>query len=107
MARQSNAWFVTTGLMICIFLLTAATSQAATYNWDPGTVAGGGVWTWDLALSNWYNGAATPPADIIWPNTADTAYFGAGNLRGAITGGAVTVAAGGVTAGGLNFNIGG
>ncbi|MGA2059429.1 MAG: autotransporter-associated beta strand repeat-containing protein [Thermoguttaceae bacterium] len=93
--------------MICIFLLTAATSQAATYNWDPGTVAGGGVWTWDLALSNWYNGAATPPADIIWPNTADTAYFGAGNLRGAITGGAVTVAAGGVTAGGLNFNIGG
>jgi hypothetical protein len=67
MTRQSNVWFVKTGLIICICLLTAANSQAVSLlNWDPtftNTAGGGGAGTWDLTTLNWFN--STPP-DVAW-----------------------------------------
>ncbi|MGA2062964.1 MAG: autotransporter-associated beta strand repeat-containing protein, partial [Thermoguttaceae bacterium] len=80
-----------TGLIFCICLLTAASSQAVSLNWDPtvtGATTGGGAGTWDTLtpLLNWFN--ATPP-DIAWIAGSD-AVFGGTN------GGAVTVSSGGV-----------
>ena len=113
MTRQSNAWFVKTGLIICICLLTAANSQAVSLIWDPTFtvgVSGGGAGTWDTVtpLLNWYNAAV--PGDVAWIAGSD-AVFGAPTGG---TGGAVTVSSGGagvsvesLTFSANNYSIGG
>lgn len=78
--------------------------SAATYYWDAdGSVVGdnamlgtglGGAGTWDTTSPLWYNGVNT---DVAWPNaTTDTAAFTG-------TAGTVTLAAGGVSTGSLQF----
>jgi fibronectin-binding autotransporter adhesin len=87
-----------------VLFLCASGVQAATYSWDPGT----GTWTWDTTTySNWYDSGSS--SDILWPNlNTSVAEFGAGVPtpgRGTITGGAVLVAPGGVTANAMTFDI--
>jgi autotransporter-associated beta strand protein len=68
------------------------------YNWDAnGAAAGtGGFGTWDILSARWDNGTN------VWPGvgTSNWAFFGG-------TAGTVTVAAGGVTANGMLFNVDG
>jgi fibronectin-binding autotransporter adhesin len=89
-------------LAASIFLCPSQAGWAATYNWDPGT---SGTWIWDTTTYlNWYNSGTN--TDILWPNlSTSVADFGAGNLNGAITGGVVTVASGGVQANGITFDL--
>jgi autotransporter-associated beta strand protein len=92
-------------LIVSICLLTAATSQAASYDWNP---VGGPGGTWDLTLNaNWYDSGTL--ANILWPNLAtSTAVFGGGVTNGPwLTGGAVAVDTGGVTVNAMTFNLNG
>ncbi|MGA2060516.1 MAG: hypothetical protein ABSG67_08550 [Thermoguttaceae bacterium] len=101
----SNLFVVLSILLTAsVFLFPAYGVQAATYSWDPGT---SGTWAWDTSTyNNWYNSISN--TDILWPNLTDSvADFGAGNLNGTITGGAVTVASGGVQANAITFDIAG
>ena len=91
--------------IVCLsFFCAIVTSPvlAANRNWDPGqtnAATGGGAGTWDLSLTNWFNGAS----DVAWTDTtgtADTAIFGGG------AGGAVTLGAN-VGALGMTFNTSG
>jgi autotransporter-associated beta strand protein len=93
-------------LIVCICLLTTATSQAVSYDWNS---AGGPGGTWDLSSYSWWDSSLTVPANIIWNNlnTSD-AVFGSGIPAGTfLAGGAVTVDAGGITAHNLKFNLNG
>lgn len=88
----------------CGSLLAASSLHAASLYWDgtsTGDDANGGDGTWDnLTTSNW-DDADTFGADLQWNNANnDTAVFG-----GAV--GAVTIATGGVTVGGLQFDTAG
>lgn len=80
------------------WILAAAALHAAPLTWDPAANGSqsGGAGTWDAnTTANWWNGSA----DQAWTDTTgiDTAIFGG-------TGGAVTIATGGVTANALTFN---
>lgn len=84
-------------------LLAVSSVSAATLNWDPGltpATPSGGAGTWNTnTTANWTSDLVN---DVNWTDTtgADTAVFGG-------TGGAVTLAAGGVTANALTFNVAG
>jgi autotransporter-associated beta strand protein len=88
---------------ICAVALVASagcpTVLRADLVWDPGltgTAAGGGLGTWDTGTSNWFDAGTN--ADVQWDNSGATgATFGG-------TGGAVTIAAGGITASNITFN---
>src|SRR5439155_7961584 len=66
----------------------ATAGLGATLNWDPGmtaTATGGGNGTWDLAATNWFNGAS----DIAWTDTTGTVDIASfGGSAGSITLGA-------------------
>ncbi len=72
---------------------------AGTLTFDANTTppATDGPGTWNTTTTNWYNGTA----DVAWPNTTDTAAFGAG------VAGTYAVTVGTVNAGALTFNQGG
>lgn len=87
-------------LLLALGVVTGgAPSRADTLTFDADTTppATDGAGTWDTATANWYNGTA----DVAWPNTNDTAAFGAG-LAGTYAVGVGTVRAGAIT-----FNQGG
>ncbi len=78
----------------------SAPASAATLTWDPNTTTAGaqdGSGTWNTTDANWFDGAN----DVVWPNTTDTAVFGAGTI------GTYSVTLGTVNVGALNFNQGG
>lgn len=91
--------FNLTASILVIFLSNAA---AATYTWD--TLAGdsaltGGSGTWDTANALWSEDSGA--TNIIWPTSTsgnDDAVF-------ADTGGTVTIAAGGITANDITFQV--
>ncbi len=87
------------GFLLAIGFVAAGSSLASTLTFDSNTTppATDGPGAWDTTTANWYNGAA----DVVWPNTTDTAAFGAG------VAGAYTVGVGAVNAGGITFNQGG
>src|SRR5258708_4469834 len=92
--KASRTVFV---LAVLAVVATASPARAQTYTWDPtlsGTASGGGAGTWNTATANWFNGVA----DVPWPGGTNLAVFGGAS------GGLVTVAPGGVSAGGLTFN---
>jgi fibronectin-binding autotransporter adhesin len=76
-------------------------ARAATYTWDASGNGSSfdGAGTWGLTGSNWWTGTS----DQVWPNTTDTAVFGAGvSAANPYT---VTLSNGGsaINAGGLVF----
>lgn len=79
--------------------LSALPALAQSLSWDGAdtstTGAQGGAGTWDTTTANWWNGST----NVLWPTagTNNDAVFGG-------TAGAVTVAAGGVTANDLTFD---
>jgi fibronectin-binding autotransporter adhesin len=82
-------------VLLVTLLATAGTGRAQTYNWDPagnGTLSGG-TGTWDTSSAFWFNGTT----DVAWPGGSNVAVFGG-------TMGTVTLAPGGITAGGLTIN---
>ena len=93
-------------LIVSICLLTAATSQAASYDWNPAISGGGPAGTWDLLTSNW---SLSGGANIAWPNATDSvAVFGVGVAPNTFSaGGAVAVDPGGVTVNAMTFNLNG
>ena len=87
-------------LAIALSLFSAATGQA-TLIWDPGVTGGGGgggAGAWNEVTvpipTNWYD--STVPGDVVWTAGGDAEFDN--------TGGAVAVAAGGVTAHNITFN---
>ena len=106
MTRQSNAWFVKTGLIICICLLAATTSPAVSLVWDPAMdgSGSGGIGTWDTvtlpAVQNWYDVAI--PGDVAWSAGSDAVFGGVGGL---VT--VSTPSSAGVSVNNLTFNVDG
>ncbi len=100
MPLKPNSRIVRRCGMAGIGMLFGCTAQAASLTWDASTGTSGpqdGGGAWDTTSSSWWNGTA----DIKWTaGSANTAVFGSGSG----TAGTVTVAAGGVTAGGIVFN---
>ncbi len=93
-------------LAISLALISATTLQATTLYWDGTDTtaavpdANGGAGTWDTTLTNW-NNAATAGSPAAWPSTStldDDAFFG-------VTGGAVVIDAGGITANQITFDV--
>ncbi len=86
---------------VAIALVSATTLHAAPLYWDGNDTtadANGGFGTWDTTLTNW-DTAATAGTSVAWPSTStgdDDASFGG-------TGGAVTIAAAGITANSVTF----
>jgi autotransporter-associated beta strand protein len=81
-------------------LLTAFTTLgAATLTWDPNANGSGTAATgnWDTSAAFWYNGTS----DVTWPGTGNSALFKDTSPAGSAY--TVTVQAGGVTAGGIEF----
>ena len=90
-------------------LLSAPLAQAATLYWDGTTSTtnpDGGNGTWDnLTTANWDN-SPYAGANTQWDGTLlDTAFFG--GVPGTGGAGTVSLAAGGITTGGITFNISG
>lgn len=85
--------------LLLLLAFGAGPSRADTLTFDADTTppATDGAGTWDTTMPNWYNGVA----DIAWPNTSDTAAFGAG------VAGTYAIGVGTVNAGGITFNQGG
>lgn len=84
---------------VLVAAVSATAAQGQPYFWDPGftvTALGGGTGTWDTATANWFNAATN--TDVVWPGGTNVANFGGA------TPGTVTIAPGGVSAGGLAFN---
>ncbi len=90
-------------LLPAVGLAPLAGTAAATLTWDANTATAGaqdGAGTWDTTTGNWYNGTD----DVVWPNTTDTAIFGAGTagtytitLSSTVNAGAITFKQGGYT----------
>lgn len=81
----------------CLLMMLAAgpVSAQTDYFWN---APNGGAGTWDTLTQNWATNSAGP-LDYTWTNSGlERANFGG-------TGGAVALAAGGITAFGVNFNV--
>lgn len=96
-------------LFLCACMLGLAPElRAAVLTWDiaPGTIGlgngtiTGGAGTWDTTLGNWTTDGGSN--NVAWPSSGldNDAFFGD-------IGGVVTIAAGGVTANDLTFNVSG
>ena len=78
-ARRATLISAATAAVALVLGATTRDAQAA-YTFDANTSSanaqdGGG--TWDATTANWWNDAATPPANAPWPGST-TATFGAG-----------------------------
>ncbi len=88
-------------LVVSLALVSATTLHATTLYWDGNDTtanADGGAGTWDTVTTNW-DDAPTAGTSVAWPSTStgdDDASFG-------VAGGAVTIAAPGVTANSVTF----
>src|SRR5438132_933143 len=86
--QQRRRQALLAGAVALAWLTPATAGLGATLNWDPGmtaTATGGGNGTWDLAATNWFNGAS----DIAWTDTTGTADIASfGGSAGSITLGA-------------------
>ena len=90
-------WVILTAV---VGVVAGRSAGAASLNWDPthtNSTNGSGTGSWDTTTpNNWFNGTS----DVAWPNSgSDIAIFG-----GTPTVPVVTIATGGVSAGGLTFN---
>jgi len=87
-------------------LLTISSSQADTLYWDGTTSTAnpdGGNGTWDdLTTFNW-DSSPFGGANTQWDGTLNSAFFG--GVPGTGGAGTVSLAAGGITTGGITFNI--
>ena len=99
-------------LVIC-WVAWSPRADAANLMWDANTGLAGaqdGSGTWDTTTADWYNGTG----DVVWPNTTDTAIFGAGTagaytitLSNPVNAGAITFKQAGYTISGsgiINLN---
>ncbi len=89
-----------------IVALFATSAHGQALYWDGNTStanADGGNGTWDnLTTSNWDN-RPFGGADTQWDNSLNSAFFG--GVPGSGNAGTVSLAAGGITTGGITFNI--
>ncbi len=87
-------------LLLVLGMSPLPRASAATLTFDANTAIAGaqdGSGTWSTTAQNWYNGTA----DVVWPNTTDTAIFGVGGTSGTVT------VSGTVNAAAITFNQGG
>jgi autotransporter-associated beta strand protein len=100
MMRQIHVKYGVGLLIACICLLTATTSSAVTYYWNPPS---GGTGNWNTTDTLWGTVDTGSPT-IVWSaGSTDTAVFDLYNGAGET----VAVDTGGISAGALSFNVSG